>query len=513
MQRRDFLRTAAFASGAAVLTGCNPNALAADTATPKSKIKNVLLIVADDYGYMDVGFNNPKSFYDTPCLDKLAASGMVLKDAYAACPVCSPTRYSIQTGRYPTRGPATEYFSGRRGEKFQCGLYDARMKLKEVTIAEALKPYGYKSMFAGKWHLGEKASHWPLAQGYDINKGGWKSGGPYTGKKYFSPYNHPTLSNGPDGEHLPKRLTDETIKAMTEWSKADTPFFANLCFYSVHTPLMGRKDIVNKYKAKYKKLYAGKDPKAVKRFGTETQHHTKRYKTKTRKVRIVQDHCIYAAMIEAMDEQIGRLIDSLDTLGIADETLVIFFSDNGGLSTSEGSPTSNLPLRGGKGWLYEGGIREPGIIRAPGLTKPGSTSAAPVTTTDFYPTILDLLGKKMLPKQHKDGVSLRPILDGSIPKEFSTRPIFWHYPHYGNQGGFPGTVIRKGDWKLIQNLESGKFELYNLKSDIGEKKNLAKTNTAKVEDLFEDMKRIRKETGANFLRPYPGQKEKPYTQK
>ncbi len=508
MQRRDFLRTAAFASAGAVLTGCAPSSIAADKAAPKSKIKNVLLIVADDYGYMDVGFNNPKSFYDTPCLDKLAKSGMILTDAYAACPVCSPTRYSIQTGRYPTRGPATDYFGGRRAMKFRPADYDARMKLDEVTIAEALKPHGYKTFFAGKWHLGEKATHWPEAQGYDVNKGGWAKGGPYGGKKYFSPYGNPRLDDGPDGEHLPKRLVDETIKAMTEWSKADKPFFANLCFYSVHTPLIGRKDLIAKYKKRYAKLNGAKESKNAK-----AKKFRKAGGTRGKLERIVQDHCVYAAMVEAMDEYIGELIDSLDTLGIADETLVIFFSDNGGLSTSEGSPTSNLPLRCGKGWMYEGGIREPGIIRAPGLTKAGTTSAAPVISTDFYPTILDLLGKKLLPDQHKDGVSLRPILDGSVPDEFKTRPLFWHYPHYGNQGGFPSSAIRKGDWKLIQGLEDGHFQLYNLKDDIGEMKNLAKTNTKKVDELFEHMKAIRTETGARYLRPKPGSKEKPYTQK
>ncbi|MBT3278467.1 MAG: sulfatase [Phycisphaerales bacterium] len=477
--------------------------MAISKAKSKAKIKNVLLIVADDYGYMDVGFNNPNSFYDTPCLDKLAKSGLVLKDAYAACPVCSPTRYSIQTGRYPTRGPATDFFGGKRAVKFLPAQYDPRMALSEVTIAEALKPYGYKSIFAGKWHLGDTETHWPEGQGYDVNKGGWTKGGPYGGKRYFSPYGNPRLEDGPDGEHLPKRLADEIIKSMTDWSKADTPFFANLSFYSVHTPLMGRKDLVAKYKKRAKQLHEGKEIKTFRKAGY----------TSKRRERIVQDHAIYGAMVEAMDEQIGRVLGALDTLGIADETLVIFFSDNGGLSTSEGSPTSNMPLRCGKGWMYEGGIREPGIIRAPGLTTPGSSSVAPVTSTDFYPTILDLLGKKLLPDQHKDGVSLRPILDGSYPKEFATRPIFWHYPHYGNQGGFPSSAIRKGDWKLIQSLEDGHFELYNLKTDIGEQKNLAKTNKAKLAELFEHMKQIRKDTKARFLRPKPGQKEKPYTQK
>jgi arylsulfatase A-like enzyme len=319
-----------------------------------------------------------------------------------------------------------------------------------VTLAEALKSAGYATFFAGKWHLGGGGFS-PEDQGFDVNKGGYFRGAP-TG--YFSPYGNPKLSDGPEGEHLPARLAEETVSFIRD--QEGEPFFAMLSFYSVHTPLQTRADLEEKYKRKALAL----DQNSAK-FGREG----------TRKVRLIQDHAVYAGMVEAMDLAVGTVLDALEDLNLATNTIIFFTSDNGGLSTSEGGPTSNLPLRAGKGWLYEGGIREPTLIRWPGKTGAGLVIDAPVMSTDFYPTILDMTGTTLLPSQHIDGVSLAPLLrgDGALPE----RALYWHYPHYGNQGSLPSAAIREGPYKLISFYEDDRIELYNLDEDVGEQVNLA----------------------------------------
>ncbi|MCA8976203.1 MAG: sulfatase, partial [Planctomycetes bacterium] len=308
---------------------------------------NIVFVLADDLGFMDVRPDNPDALYDTPNLDRLAASGLRFTDGYAACPVCSPTRYSLMTGRYPTRAGLTNWFSGTREATFRPAEFGDRMALEEVTIAEALRAHGYATFFAGKWHLGPSEEFWPENQGFDVNKGGWMRGGPYGGKRYFSPYGNPRLEDGPPGEHLPDRLAGETC-AFIERNR-ERPFFAYLSFYSVHTPLMGREDLV----AKYEQRIAAMRQEGEREFAEEEQVYPT---DQPRRVRVLQRHAVYAAMVEAMDMAVGRVLDKLDELGLADDTIVVFTSDNGGLSTSEGLPTSNLPLRGGKGWIYEGGI-------------------------------------------------------------------------------------------------------------------------------------------------------------
>jgi arylsulfatase A-like enzyme len=459
------------------------------TVTHAATPKNVVFLLVDDLGYMDIGANNPKTFYETPNIDALAASGMRFTDGYAANPVCSPTRYSIMTGRYPSRVDATNYFSGKRGGQFAPAPLHSDMPLAEVTIAEALKSSGYATYFAGKWHLGPTPQFWPTKQGFDVNIGGHRHGGPWGGKKYFSPYGNPRLKNGPAGEHLPKRLATETVKFIE--ANKDKPFFAYLAFYSVHTPLMGRKDLVKKYRKKAAKI-SGKE------FGDEEQIFGKG----TRKVRQLQKHAVYAAMIEAMDDAVGEVLDKLKETGLDKTTAVFFMSDNGGLSTSEGSPTSNLPLRGGKGWVYEGGIREPFLVRVPGVTKPGSTCSVPVISTDFYPTILESVGLPARPKQHLDGLSLMPLLKGgkSLPRE----ALYWHYPHYSNQGGIPGGAIRIGDWKLFERYEDGRAHLYNLADDIGEQKDLATAQPDRVKTMRAKLHAWYKTVDAKFLRPKGG---------
>ncbi|MEX1041213.1 MAG: sulfatase [Pirellulaceae bacterium] len=446
---------------------------------------NFVFLLVDDLGWTDVA-SFGSSFYETPQIDKLAASGMKFTDAYAACQVCSPTRASILTGKYPQRVGITDYINsaGRnqpeqwnRNTKLLPASYNDRLALAETTLAEAFKQHDYATFFAGKWHLGPEG-FFPEDQGFDINRGGLDQGGPYGGKKYFSPYGNARLKDGPEGEHLPDRLAKETVQFMKD--NQEQPFLAYLSFYSVHTPLISREDLREKYLEKKKTLG---DTGPI--WGEEGE----------RKVRLVQEHAVYAGMVEAMDLAIGKVLAGIDDLGLADNTVVIFMSDNGGLSTSEGHPTSNLPLRGGKGWIYEGGIREPMIVRWPDVTQPGSVCSEPVTSTDFYPTMLDIAGLPLLPDQHQDGKSLVPLLRGEA---LDRGPIFWHYPHYGNQGGFPSSAIRFGQWKLIENLETDRLELYNLANDLSEENNLADSKPDLRDKLHAQLTAWRKDVGAKM---------------
>ena len=468
-----------------VLLGClgiNPVANAAAPNHP-----NVLFILADDLGYMDVGANNPHTFYETPNIDSLAKKGMRFSSGYAACPVCSPTRASILTGKYPPRTGITDYIGGpepsphyRKNTKLLPAPYQEYLSLSETTLATAFKAQGYSTFFAGKWHLGPEG-YWPENQGFDMNIAGCGWGHP---KTYFSPYGNPKLADGPEGENLPHRLAMETVKFIE--ANRNKPFLAYLSFYSVHTPLEARDDLVKKYETKAKTL----KPSGPE-FGLEGKS----------KVRLVQSHPVYAGMIEAMDSGIGEVLAAVDRLGLASNTIVVFTSDNGGLSTAEGQPTSNLPLRGGKGWLYEGGIREPLIFYVPGVTKSGSVNDTPVVTTDYFPTLLALAGLPPLPQQHVDGVSLEPLIKGQMLPHHD--PLFWHYPHYGNQGGAPGGAVRDGDWKLIEWYEDGRLELFNLRNDIGETNNLAASNPDKVMEMHEQLIRWRQEVGAIMPKPNP----------
>ncbi len=470
----------------AILTVCLSIGAAKCEEQPRDRsVPNVVLILTDDLGYMDIGANNPGTFYDTPNVNRLAEQGMRFTDAYAACPVCSPTRASILTGKYPPRVGITDYINMARynqPEKWPRNTlmlpapYKDRLAHEELTLAEALKQAGYATFFAGKWHLGPEG-YWPEDQGFDVNRGGCERGGPYGGKRYFSPYGNPRLKDGPDGEHLPDRLASETV-AFIEQHK-DEPFLAYLSFYSVHTPLMAREDLKQKYQEKAAALPADR-----KVWGQEGD----------RKVRLLQDHAVYAGMVEAMDQAVGRVLDKLEQLGLDENTVVFFMSDNGGLSTSEGHPTSNLPLRAGKGWMYEGGIREPMIVKWPNTIEPGSVCRTPVTSTDFYPTILEMAGLPQRPEQHLDGVSMVPLLQGG--QRPSNRALYWHYPHYGNQGGAPGGAIRLGDWKLIEWYEDGRLELFNLAADLGEKNNRAKELPEKAAELHKLLVDWRSQVGA-----------------
>lgn len=481
MDRRGFLK--AMGVGAVTLAGCGGGSMARKPA----RRPNMLFILVDDLGWKDLGCFG-SSFYETPNIDRLCARGMKFTNAYAACPVCSPTRGSIMTGKYPARTNTTDYFGAaqpdrwRRNSKLLPAPYNERLEHDEVTLAEAFKAAGYPTFFAGKWHLGPEG-WFPEDQGFDVNKGGVRGGGPYGGKKYFSPYGNERLEDGPEGEHLPDRLASETVNFMQQ--NRDTPFFAYLSFYSVHTPLMTRKDLQAKYEAKAE----AEEAEAV--WGEEGE----------RKVRQTQNHAVYAGMVEAMDQAVGKVLGALRDLGLEEETVIFFMSDNGGLSTSEGHPTSNLPLRAGKGWLYEGGIREPMIVCWPGVTAPGSTCDEPVTSTDFYPTMLEIAGLPAKPAQHVDGRSLVPLLKdgGALDRD----AIYWHYPHYGNQGGSPGSAIREGDWKLIEWFEDGRLELYNLANDIGETEDLSGKHLERVKAMHAKLQAWRESVDARMPSPNP----------
>jgi len=457
---------------------------------------NFVFFLIDDMGYMDIGANNPSTFYETPNIDRLAATGMRFTNGYAANPVCSPTRYSIMTGKHPSRVDATNFFSGRRSGRFAPAPLNDRMSLQEVTIAESLREAGYRTAFLGKWHLGPTEEFWPEHQGFEFNIGGHHKGSPPGG--YFAPYKNPRLPSGPDGEHLPVRLTNEAIKILDQVQ--DDPFLLYLSFYSVHTPLQAPKHLIEKYQRK-----AARMPDAPE-FAPEEQVLPI---DKQRLVRIRQRHATYAAMVEAMDAQIGRVLDRLQELGLTDDTVVMLTSDNGGLSTSEGSPTSNLPLRGGKGWVYEGGIREPFLIRWPDAVAPGTVCHTPVMSTDFYPTILQIAELPAQPEQHLDGVSLVPLLqqEGKIQRD----ALFWHYPHYSNQGGFPGGAIRIGDYKLIERYEDGRVQLFNLQTDIGERDDLAANDPQRVAMMRSRLHNWYEEVDAKFLQPKPGQSAVPWS--
>ncbi|HVV00124.1 MAG TPA: sulfatase, partial [Verrucomicrobiae bacterium] len=434
--------------------------------------------LADDLGGRDLGCYG-STFYETPSLDRLAREGMLFTDAYAACCVCSPTRASIMTGKYPPRVGITDWIPGIKvspSQKLKRPVFLHHLPLPEVTIAEALKDAQYQTCFIGKWHLGGP-KFFPDKQGFDINIGGCEYGHP---PSYFSPYHIPTLTDGPKGEYLTDRLTDEALKFLDS-AKKDRPFLLYLSHYAVHIPQQAKPELIKKYEAKAAKLPKTGAPE----FLPEGEYKTRQ----------IQNQPIYAAMIQSLDESVGRVMQKLAELHLETNTIVFFTSDNGGLSTKQGWPTSNSPLRAGKGWPYEGGVREPLLVRWPGVTQPGSTCHEPVISPDFYPTLLQMAGLPLRPKQHVDGRSFCALLEG---KSLPERPIFWHYPHYAGQGGRPCGTIRLGNLKLIEWYEDMNVEMYDLSADIGEKHDLASQFPQKAAELTRRLHEWRKEVGANM---------------
>ena len=477
---------------------------------------NIVLVLVDDMGWADVGCNNPDTFYETPNIDALAARGVRFTSGYAANPVCSPTRFSVMTGRYPTRDDVTNYFWGNRQGHFKAPDFVGQLKPEQVTVAERLREGGYRTAFFGKWHLGAPPQSFPENQGFEVNIGGGHHGMPKWENGFFAPYALHNLNEGKsEGEYLTERLVDEVLATIDTFQTEtpDQPFFVDLSYYAVHVPILAPPELVEKYTAKAKRL--GLNPEGEFKEIEQTLPPG-RGGDQPRMVRTVQSDPAYAGMVEMVDRGVGRIVDDLKARGELDNTLFLFTSDNGGLATAEGSPTSNLPLAGGKGWVLEGGIREPFIVAGPGVAQ-GTTSDTPVCTIDILPTFLAAAGLE--PQDGVDGQSLWPLLgDGQgggagDASDLTERDLFWHYPHYANQGGFPGSAIRSGKYKLVERLEDGRVHLYDLDADIGEQNDLSESDPERTAALRDRLHAWYRDVDAKFLQPgdrpdpfRPGQK-------
>ncbi|MEO6809809.1 MAG: sulfatase, partial [Isosphaeraceae bacterium] len=422
---------------------------------------NIVLILTDDMGWTDLGCFG-STFYETPNIDRLATQGMKFTNAYAACTVCSPTRASILTGEYPGRLHITDWIAGhnRPFAKLKLPAWTMELSPEISNIARVLKGVGYTSASIGKWHLGP-AECWPEKQGFDLNVAGCQRGQP---PSYFSPYKIETLTDGPEGEFLSERLTTEALKFI-EQSKGQ-PFFLYLPHYAVHTPLQAKPEVVAKYKAKA-------DP--------NSPHHNP----------------IYAGLVESVDDSVGRVLDKLDELKLTENTIVVFTSDNGGLI----GPTSNVPLRAGKGSAYEGGVRVPMIVKWPGVVQPGSVCDVPVISADSYPTFSAITGASVPASHAIDGESLVPLLkqSGTLKRD----ALYWHYPHYHPGGATPYSAVREGDFRLVEFFEDDRVELYNLKNDLGETHDLAAKRPKKAAALRAKLHAWRKSVGAQMPTPNP----------
>ena len=420
---------------------------------------NFIIILIDDMGWRDLSCYG-STFYETPHIDRMAAEGLQFTDAYAACPVCSPSRASLMSGKYPARVGVTDWIGAHTWGKLIDAPYTRELPLSECSLAQALREGGYHTWHVGKWHLGEPP-FWPEHHGFEVNLGGCAMGGPNYG--YFPPYHIPSLLDGPEDEYLTDRLTDEAIRLLEQGD--GQPFFLNLWHYTVHIPLQAKPEDIAYFEAKAARMGLDRIDPMV-----EGEHFPCWHKREQRlQRRVLQSNPIYAAMIKNLDDNIGRLLETLKRTGHDQDTYVFLTSDNGGLATAEGSPTCNAPLSEGKGWMYEGGVREPLIVWAPGRVQPRITRQQ-LSSPDFYPTLLELAGLPLRPEQHVDGVSFARTLAG---EDFDRGDLFWHYPHYGNQGNTPGSCIRSGAYKLLEFFEDGHLELYNLEEDVAEQHNLA----------------------------------------
>ncbi len=476
--RRQFLKTLGYG---AVGTTFARSSIVHGEPTNESK-PNIVLILVDDLGWVDVGCYG-STFYETPNIDRLASQGMKFTNGYAACAVCSPTRASILTGRYPARLGVTDWirarfqggeipedkenpngYEGGEDKELLCPKNALWMELEEITIAELLKKEGYTSCHIGKWHLG--ADDWyPDKQGFDYNIAGCDFGQP---PSYFDPYcnDHqgciPTIDPHEEGEYLTDREADEA-EAFIRKHK-DQPFFLYMANYAVHTPIQAKDNLIEKYKEK--------EP-------TDEQ-----------------DHSVYAAMVESVDDCVGQIMDTLEELGLEDNTLFIFTSDNGGLV----GPTDNSPLRSGKGFPYEGGIREPFIVRWPGKVEANTVNHTLVCSIDCLPTICEAANVQVPQDRPIDGISLMPLLKQSGTPD--REALFWHFPHY-RHGNSPYSIIRKGDWKLIKHYVGPRFELFNLEEDLSETNDLSESHPEKREELHNDLNDWLKECKAKMPKPNP----------
>ena len=423
---------------------------------------NLIVILVDDLGWSDLSCMG-SSFYETPHIDRLAREGVKFSQAYAACTVCSPTRAALLTGKYPARLHVTDWIAGHVMPKAKLRVPDWTMHLPhaEITLAERLKSAGYATASIGKWHLGGADSR-PEDHGFDINIGGYDRGQP---PSYVAPYRIPTLKEGPAGEFLTDRESREAVEFLR--AHRDRPFFLYLPHYAVHQPLMGKPEVVAKYQAK---MRAGDGHK----------------------------NAVYAALIESVDDSVGRIRSELDQLGLSSRTVIVFTSDNGGLILGQNPPTSNAPLRAGKGSCYEGGVRVPLIVHWPGLSKAGETNATPVMTIDLLPTLLEAA---RVPPMAVDGRSLTPLLrgKGSLGRD----ALFWHYPHYHPGGATPYGAVREGDWKLIEFYEDSRLELYNLARDPSESRDVSGVEPARATRMLRQLEAWRRRVGAQMPTPNP----------
>ncbi len=437
---------------------------------------NIVLFLIDDLGWKDVGCYG-SDYYKTPNIDRLAAQGVRFTNGYAACAVCSPTRAAILTGKYPARLMLTEWLpSGRWNPKakLRSGRFLRALPLEEITLAEALRKGGYRTLHIGKWHLGGPPFSLPSQHGFDVNVGGSELGAPghyfypYTGRWKIPTTNERvqkiTLPNGKEGEYLTDRLTSEALALIEQ--DHEKPFFLHFSHYAVHTPFQAKDKITKNYE---------KIPEAKR-----------------------QGKPVYAAMVQSVDESVGRVMDSLKKLNKLKDTLVIFTSDNGGFAKA----TNHAPLRGNKGCYYEGGIRVPFIIHWPAVAKAGHVSNVPVISMDLYPTCLTAAGLHPHPAQHRDGLNLLPLVKGS--GTLKRDALYWHYPHYNSHpSSVPSSVLRKGDWKLIETFDPEGVELYHLGRDLSETTNLAASETAKLAELRQELTDWRKKVGAEKMEPNP----------
>lgn len=437
------------------------------------KKPNIVMVLIDDMGWRDLQCFG-STFYETPNIDALAAEGTVFTQAYASCPVCSPSRASLMTGKYPARVGLTHYIGGHDWGKLMEVPYVDHLPLEEYTLPKALRDAGYHTWSVGKWHLGEK-EYYPEHQGFEVNVGGCSWGHPHDG--YFAPWGIENLpSDVPEGTFLTDYLTDRAVELIQ--NKDDAPFFLYWSHYAVHTPIQAKPEDLARFEEKSRRMKLDQVNPYV-----EGEHFPCWHKRKERVLRrLVQSDVPYAALIWNLDQNVGRLVQALKDCGEYENTIIVFTSDNGGLATAEGSPTCNAPLSEGKGWGYEGGVRVPLIVAGPGIAD-HHWCDSPTTTPDWYPTFLELAGLPPQPQQHQDGVSIAPLLRGETMEE---RPLFWHYPHYGNQGGQPMAAVRRGNYKLLKFFEDNHTELYDLSQDIGESFNL----TSELPDLANELETL-----------------------
>lgn len=513
------------------LTGLVQLSIAGSHNGSEAKKPNVVFFLVDDLGWTDISCYGSR-FYETPNVDRLAKDGVRFTNAYAACHVCSPTRASILTGKYPATLHLTDWLPGRKDFPFQRlknAVINQNLPYEEITIAESLKEHGYATAIFGKWHLGEEPSG-PEAHGFDIHiPGNWNKGWPNGG--YYYPFKLDGIEDK-EGDYLTDRLTDEALKFVEK--NRNTPFLLYLSHFAVHDPIQGRPDLVKKYEEKLKRMAQQSVPSYILEGNPDEQEPVTmeeaskllpddRYKGYSQlpkhmvKIKQHQDNVQFAGMVESMDESLGRVLAKLEELGISDNTIIIFVSDNGGMSAANfGNPekvitkemvnsqfsTSNLPLRGGKGWLYEGGIRVPMIIKWPGHGMKGTICEAPVISVDFYPTILKMADMEIPAAQKLDGVNITPLLEGA--KKLDRDAIYWHFPHYSNHGmQSPGGAVRSGDYKLLEYYENNTVQLFNLKKDIGEQNDISSSDPGKVNELRTKLHQWRENINAQIMEPNP----------